>query len=291
MRPQHASSFDCTVVIPCYNATAFLLETLACIPMGIAVIAIDDGSIDATLAHLVTWQQMDPEYRCVLQHKENKGLGAARNSGWEAAKTTWILFLDADDLLEASWADALRPSLPLWESSTVWAVNPYAEWDGQMVRKRHVDSITQTSDLVTKRLPFSPSGSLLKKEVLHEMQGWSTDRNMVEDIDLWMRLWRAGHRPYTWSSVAWTRYRTNIGLTKDVHHHAQKVLKRIQWFIDQGWVEADLLPSATHEIWRQVGRTHHKLGRWQEARTAYALAKPTLMLFVLRTLTYLHIAL
>ncbi|HAB32375.1 MAG TPA: hypothetical protein DCE13_07510, partial [Cryomorphaceae bacterium] len=130
MRPQHASSFDCTVVIPCYNATAFLRETLACIPMGIAVIAIDDGSIDATLAHLVTWQQMDPEYRCVLQHKENKGLGAARNSGWEAAKTTWILFLDADDLLEASWADALRPSLPLWESSTVWAVHPYAEWDG-----------------------------------------------------------------------------------------------------------------------------------------------------------------
>ena len=35
-----------TVVLPCFQAAAFLPETLACLPQGVTAIAVDDASSD-----------------------------------------------------------------------------------------------------------------------------------------------------------------------------------------------------------------------------------------------------
>ncbi|MFM1884713.1 MAG: hypothetical protein RL168_897 [Bacteroidota bacterium] len=281
---------DVTVVLPCYQAAAYLRETLDCLPAGVEAIAVDDASTDETAAILHAWQAEDSLHRKVITHAQNRGLGATRNTGWQQATSEWILFLDADDLLETGWHWALEAYLQHAPDSS-WLWHPYSEWDGERKRLRHTDRLLKARDLVTKRLPLSPSGSLIRRSVLEEVGGWSESRDLVEDIDLWMRLWHAGHRPQQWSNTPWTRYRTNVGLTKDVEGHAQKVFARLDEFVERGWVHASERQEAEGEIWRQVGRTHHKAGRWGAARSAYDRSPATLKTLLLRSLTFLHVPL
>jgi len=85
-----------TVVIPAYNCensiaqsvTSALTQTLA--PK--EIIVINDGSTDRTGDIL---KAMGRDIRLIKQ--ENRGQGAARNAGWNAASGEYIAFLDADD--------------------------------------------------------------------------------------------------------------------------------------------------------------------------------------------------
>ena len=87
-----------SVIVPSYNYAAFLPYTLENVlsETGITldVIVVDDGSADNTAE---VARSFGKEIRYI--HQENQGLPAARNTGIQAAKGEYILFLDADDLV------------------------------------------------------------------------------------------------------------------------------------------------------------------------------------------------
>ncbi|MBO3460915.1 glycosyltransferase family 2 protein [Aetokthonos hydrillicola Thurmond2011] len=89
-----------SVVIPAYNAMAFLPETLESVLKqtftDFEVLIVNDGSSD----HIVEWasQITDPRVRLITQ--ENQRVSAARNTGIANAQGEYIAFLDADDLWE-----------------------------------------------------------------------------------------------------------------------------------------------------------------------------------------------
>lgn len=86
-----------SVVIPCYNGSKFLRETLesalAQTHPPLEVIVVDDGSTDDSAAIA---ESFDPPVRVIRQ--ENQGESVARNRGMDEARGDWIAFLDADDL-------------------------------------------------------------------------------------------------------------------------------------------------------------------------------------------------
>lgn len=85
-----------SVVIPAYNAAAFLAPTLASVfaqdYRPIEIILVDDGSTDDTLAIAKSWA---PALRVCSQ--KNAGPSAARNRGVAMAKGEYLAFIDADD--------------------------------------------------------------------------------------------------------------------------------------------------------------------------------------------------
>ena len=85
-----------SVVIPAYNAAAFLAPTLASVfaqdHRPIEVILVDDGSTDDTLAIASSWT---PALRVCRQ--DNAGPSAARNRGIAMAEGEYLAFIDADD--------------------------------------------------------------------------------------------------------------------------------------------------------------------------------------------------
>ncbi len=89
-----------SVVIPAYNSTATLDETLRSVRSqthhAIEVIVVDDGSTDDTGAIAKRHAAIDGRVQVVTQ--DNAGLAAARNAGWRRARSDLIAFLDADDL-------------------------------------------------------------------------------------------------------------------------------------------------------------------------------------------------
>lgn len=89
-----------SVVIPAYNAASTLGETLvsarAQSHRSLDIVVVDDGSTDHTHAIAASHAAADDRVRIVQQR--NAGVAAARNSGWRAARSELIAFLDADDL-------------------------------------------------------------------------------------------------------------------------------------------------------------------------------------------------
>lgn len=89
-----------SIIIPCYNASAFIAETLKSIQeqsyLNYEIIVIDDGSTDTSKEIISEFSGKDLKYI----YQENKGVSAARNNGLERGTGDYFLFLDADDLLD-----------------------------------------------------------------------------------------------------------------------------------------------------------------------------------------------
>ena len=93
---------DISVIIPVYNIQQHLRECLDSV-LGqsyphLQVICVDDGSTDESPAILAEYAQKDPRVQVIRQ--QNAGPGAARNTGLEAAKGEYVIFLDSDDWFE-----------------------------------------------------------------------------------------------------------------------------------------------------------------------------------------------
>jgi glycosyltransferase involved in cell wall biosynthesis len=94
---------ELTIVVPCYNGGRFFDQMFAGLDQqtfrDFEIIIVDDGSTDAdTKARL----QNLPAGASVV-HQENKGLAAARNTGFKAARTEIVLPLDCDDVLDPTF--------------------------------------------------------------------------------------------------------------------------------------------------------------------------------------------
>lgn len=91
-----------SVVMPTYNrpdhARASLAAFLTPAAVGIEVIVVDDGSIDETpdVVEAMAASSLGAEIKVIRQ--VNAGPGPARNRGVAAAKGTWVIFHDSDDL-------------------------------------------------------------------------------------------------------------------------------------------------------------------------------------------------
>ena len=89
-----------SVVIPAYNAEATISDTLRSVRSqthrNLEILVVDDGSVDDTRAIVEAHLAVDGRVQLIAQ--ENRGVAAARNAGWQAARSELIAFVDADDL-------------------------------------------------------------------------------------------------------------------------------------------------------------------------------------------------
>lgn len=151
------------------------------------LIAVDDGSIDSTLAWLHS--QSDPRIRTVSQ--ANQGVSAARNAGLAIAQGRYVAFLDADD----TWApDFLCTMLQTLEASPE-AVLSYCGWqnlglpDGRrepFVPPDYENASKAETLFAGCRWPIH--AALVKREAVLSAGCFDTAQNNAEDYALWLRV-------------------------------------------------------------------------------------------------------
>ncbi len=157
-----------SIVIPCYNAERFLVETLDCVRQqiysNIQLIVVNDGSKDSTLNLLRNCLASNEE----LIEQENLGVSSARNNGLKVSRGKFVLFLDADDLIQPNFVQK-RVELLLKKRDLVGAGGGIAEIDeASALNGVKVSSINSLDDI----LQFAagkyscPSGYLWKSEVI-----------------------------------------------------------------------------------------------------------------------------
>lgn len=163
---------DVSVVIPAYNAEAFISKTIESAlaqTCGVAeIIVVDDGSTDRTAQISAAF----PKTRVI--RRPNGGQGAARNTGVQAASAEWIAFLDHDDT---------------WHPRKTEIQLRYAAPGVGVIHASRFDPITFGA-LWHRQAHITPSGALVRKQTLIEVGGFDESREVmgVEDLNLWLRI-------------------------------------------------------------------------------------------------------
>ena len=99
-----------SVVVPIYNGEKFIEPCVASIReqtwTDLEILLVDDGSTDGSLALCEKLAAQDGRIRVL--HKENGGLGSARNYGMDRARGEFIGFCDVDDTMDVRMYEALH---------------------------------------------------------------------------------------------------------------------------------------------------------------------------------------
>lgn len=98
-----------SIIIPIYNTEQYLKRCVDSVLhqtlQDIEIILVDDGSPDNAPALCDAYAAQDARIQVI--HKENEGLGFARNSGLEKATGEYVAFLDSDDYVSKSYYENL----------------------------------------------------------------------------------------------------------------------------------------------------------------------------------------
>ncbi|MGM9868299.1 MAG: glycosyltransferase [Sodaliphilus sp.] len=100
-----------SVIVPCYNVEGYLPRCVdSLLHQDLAeneyeILLIDDGSTDATAAICDRYAAEHTHVSAI--HQTNSGQGAARNTGLDLAKGSYIFFVDSDDFVPENRFGAL----------------------------------------------------------------------------------------------------------------------------------------------------------------------------------------
>lgn len=98
-----------SIIIPVYNAEAFLRQSLDSILSqtfsDFELVLVDDGSKDNS--GIICDEYSQSEVRVKVVHKQNAGASEARNTGIEQSSAELICFIDADDVISPDYIQQL----------------------------------------------------------------------------------------------------------------------------------------------------------------------------------------
>lgn len=104
-----------SIIVPVYQSERYLKRCIDSILKQtygrLEVILVDDGSKDLSLSICQEYAQLD--FRVKVIHKENGGVGSARNAGFMEMTGDYLLLIDADDYIHPSMVAELLAAIHL----------------------------------------------------------------------------------------------------------------------------------------------------------------------------------
>lgn len=98
-----------TIIVPVYNVEKYINECVDSLInqtyKNLEIILVDDGSNDKSGAVCDDYALLDTRVKVI--HKQNEGLGFARNTGLKVAQGKFVTFIDSDDTADADLVEKL----------------------------------------------------------------------------------------------------------------------------------------------------------------------------------------
>ena len=127
-----------SIVVPVYNAAAFLRETIAYVQgqsyEAWELLLVDDCSKDESSMIATEASRTDGRIR-PIQQARNQGAAAARNRGIDEAKGRYLCFLDADDIWETRKLQAELDFMKEKQAGFVFTGYEFADEQGKGLGK------------------------------------------------------------------------------------------------------------------------------------------------------------
>jgi glycosyltransferase involved in cell wall biosynthesis len=177
------------VVVPTLNCASFLADTLSSIRkvqhIGQVIIA-DSGSTDGTL-DIARAAGVD------ILYDAPPGLYPALNAGFQRMGTSWLTYINADDLLQP--AGIAKLFAERGEYDILYGPVDFITADGSFIHCWH--SARPADMLPLFRAGVSAvlqQGTLFRRSLFESLQGFREQWQFVADADLWWRAAEAGAR-------------------------------------------------------------------------------------------------
>lgn len=181
------------MVIPMHNSALWvggaldsLLEQGPCLGQ---VICVDNNSTDNSSDVVQTWGQAHPDVRLKLIEERTPGACAARNAGLKEVNTTWVQFLDSDDLLgpqKMASQMALGQDRDMVYGHFMFSREDRA-WPSWAM------SADPLAGLAHGRTGQTTS-NLFRTESVRAAGGWDESLSSAQEYDLMFRMFKAGGR-------------------------------------------------------------------------------------------------
>lgn len=222
-----------SVVIPCYNASAFVagaVQSALDQTMPVAeVIVVDDGSTDGSREALAHFS----DNRLRVVRTENGGAARARNLAVSVARGDFLAFLDSDD----EWyRQKLERQIPFLEGRDApIAVGARMHYRGSSGRLLGVSGETEIDDVMQSRIaaarlmPFALSSLVVKAVAFRQVGGFDEMLQIgtvwqAEDLDLLAGLAARGRIATVGEPLG--AYRVHAGSASTRHFRAQRMAAR-----------------------------------------------------------------
>lgn len=221
-----------SIVIPVYNASKTLDQCLRAIYNqtygNFGIIAVNDGSTDGSRRILERYSD-----RITIIDQPNAGAAIARNSGAKIVKSPYIIFCDADVILEPDclekMLDALQrhPEASYAYCSFYFGKKLFKLWPFDAEKLRKIPYIHTTSLILTEHFP-----------------GFDKKLKRFQDWDLWLTMLERGYAGYFIDEVL---YRIISGGTMS------NWLPKISYYLPflpgvRKYVEAKRIIEAKHKL-------------------------------------------
>lgn len=205
--------------MPAYQAARTIGRALASIAAQTVlpdqVIVIDDGSDDGTTEAAEKMIDALGDVALVILHQNHMGAGAARNKGVQAASSSLVAFLDADDeWLPKKLARSLEE---ITRTGSVLVSHNYIqrEMSGQefVVRKCDKNFLAPGDPYVNlyRKGYIATSAVLAKRDAVLEAGGFDDSLPTAQDFALWLAMLKAPGTPFHIFSDALIRYHVTAG--------------------------------------------------------------------------------
>lgn len=186
-----------SVIVPIYNVAPYLNRCLDSLRnqsyKNFEVIMVNDGSTDESGEIAKTYSKIAPQF--VYIYQENKGQGAARNTGIRAAKGDYLAFVDSDDFVHKDYLKRLHEMM-LSNGADISMCSVQRVWDNG---RRTTNAITNDGTRVIEDVSnylvkgsFSVWNKLYKKNLFDGLT--FPERMKFEDFALLPRVIERAHK-------------------------------------------------------------------------------------------------
>lgn len=197
-----------SVVIPAYNAMAFLPETLNSVLkqtfVDFEVVIVNDGSSDT----IIEWSKNIEDPRVRLVSQKNQGVSQARNTGILNSAGKYIAFLDSDDVWEETKLEKqvkafeANPKLGLVDTlvfmvdqdNNVLYKSGASYQEGNVLRRA-----------LEENLVMCGSSPMIQRQCIDKVGLFDTELHGPEDWHMWARI--AIYYPFKVIEEPLVRYR------------------------------------------------------------------------------------
>lgn len=183
--------------MPVYNGMPYLPETLDCllaqVEVDFEILAVDDGSVDDTLATLRAYAARDGRLRVLACG--HRGIVPSLNEGLAAARAPLIARMDGDDLCaptrlrEQVALMAARPKLGLVATQVIYGGDPVAG-RGFATFVGWTNTLVEPEQIALLRFVESPlvHPSVMFRSSVIDAVGPYRDGDFPEDYEMWLRM-------------------------------------------------------------------------------------------------------
>jgi glycosyltransferase involved in cell wall biosynthesis len=260
-----------SIVMPCYNAVKYLDDAINSLRTqtygNLEILAVNDGSIDDTQAHLERHASSDSRVRIFSQR--NAGPSAARNTALRQASGEYICFLDADDVFVPDKIErqvrflAEHPDVDLVYSDYYTSDEELNLTALSATRIKYTNMV----EAFAMRNWFPPLVPMFRSKLLAVVGEFDDSMRMAEDWDYWIRCAKVAVFAYLPGPMV--IYRTHGA---QCHNDADRMFMGGKRVLQKHFKSDKVLYQRALASWYQLNAK----GRWNDERyveTAIFLAR------------------